>query len=222
MTEEVVVAKVAELMDTLDQVKKYDAIASSLKKFILIDGSAIGLFLVIQTLFEVFEIDNSLSSVVYLAIMFLTLLIPLSGVVLGILFMQKRIKSVKEGEWKPELSKGFSAALKILIDMDWEKTLDDISFGRIGYAVYGLLKTIAYLVVSVSAFEVIWNGLTFILIHRLIFLGIVLWGLFAITLVFIPLRKDLLKRYRELRALDKLIWELRWFSVEFGRAEFQT
>jgi hypothetical protein len=177
---------------------------------------------VIQTLFEVFEIDNSLSSAVYLAVMFLTLLIPLSGVVLGILFMQKRIKSVKEGEWKPELSKGFSAALKILIDMDWEKTLDDISFGRIGYAVYGLLKTIAYLVVSVSAFEVIWNGLTFILIHRLIFLGIVLWGLFAITLVFIPLRKDLLKRYRELRALDKLIWELRWFSVEFGRAEFQT
>jgi hypothetical protein len=222
LTEDSVVAKVAELMDTLDHIKKYDAIAHSLKKFVLIVGGSIGLFLVIQTLFELFEIELTLDATVYFAVIFLSLLIPLTGLLIGGVFMKKKVNSVKQGEWKGELSKGFSSALKILTELDWDKTLDDISIGRFGYAVYGLLKTAAYLVVSVSAFELIWNGLTFLFFHKFIVAGALFWGLFAILLVFVVLGNDLLKRYNELRALDRLVWELRWFSVEFGRAEFQT
>jgi hypothetical protein len=222
LTEDTVVSKVAELMDTLDHIKKYDAIAHSLKKFVLIIGSSIAVFLVIQTLFELYEIELTLGTTVYFTFLFLSLLIPLTGLLVGVFFIQKKVNSVKQGEWKGELSKGFSSALKILIEIDWDKTLDDISIGRLGYAVYGLLKTGAYLVVSITAFELAWNGLTVLFFHKLIAAGALFWGLFAIFLVFILLGKDLLKRYNELRALDRLVWELRWFSVEFGRAEFQT
>ena len=45
LTEETVVAKVAELMETLDHVKKYNALARSFKKFALIVLSSITVFL---------------------------------------------------------------------------------------------------------------------------------------------------------------------------------
>ena len=222
ITEDSVVSKVAELMDTLDQVKKYDAIAHSLKKFVLIIGGSIALFLIIQTFFELFEIELTLETTVYFTVSFLSLLIPVVGLIIGVLLMQRQVNSVKEGEWKAEVSKGFSSALKILLDIDWDKTLDNISIGRLGYAIYGLLKTAAYLVLSVSAFELTWNGLTLLFFHKLIIVGALFWGIFALLIVFVLLSNDLLKRYNELRALDRLVWELRWFSVEFGRAEFQT
>jgi hypothetical protein len=222
LSEDSVVSKVADLMDTLDQVKKYDAIARSLKQFVVIVGGSIALFLVVQTLFEIFEIDLTIGTTLYFIALFLSLLIPLTGLLVGIFFMQKKISSVQQGKWKVELSGGFSSALKILLEVDWDKTLDDISVGRLGYAIYGLLKTAGYLVVSISAFELIWNGFTLLFLNKLIFAGALFWGLFAILLVFAVLSNDLIKRYNELRALDRLVWELRWFSVEFGRAEFQA
>ena len=45
MTEENVVAKVAELMETLDHVKKYNALAGSFKRFALIVLGSIAVFL---------------------------------------------------------------------------------------------------------------------------------------------------------------------------------
>jgi hypothetical protein len=222
LKENSVVSKVAELMDTLDHIKRYVAIAHSLKKYLLIVVSSIALFLVIQTYFELYEIDLTLEVTVYFVILFLSLLIPLTGLLIGVLFMKKRVNSVKQGEWKEELSGGFSSSLKILTELDWDKTLDDISIGRFGYAIYGLIKTAAYLLISVSAFEVVWNGLTLLFFDKFIVAGAVFWGLFAVLLVLIVLSNDLLKRYNEIRALDRLVWELRWFSVEFGRAEFQT
>ena len=45
LTEESVVSKVAELMETLDHVKKYNALARSFKKFALIVLSSIAVFL---------------------------------------------------------------------------------------------------------------------------------------------------------------------------------
>lgn len=45
MTEENVVAKVAELMETLDHVKKYNALSKSFKRFALIVLGSISVFL---------------------------------------------------------------------------------------------------------------------------------------------------------------------------------
>jgi hypothetical protein len=220
ITEEQVASKVSELMETLYQVKKYKAIAGSLKKFILIVGGSFALFLALLTIGYIYKVDHVLSSTMFSVATFLTLLIPLSGLVCGILYTQKQVNDVKEGNWRPEISKGFSSTLKLLTDMDWEKTLDDIAIARLGYAIYSLLKTCAYLVISVAAFEFAWNSLTLIFLHELVPVGALFWGFLAVLIVVFALYKDLLKRYLELRALDMLVWELRWFSVEFKRAEF--
>jgi predicted neutral ceramidase superfamily lipid hydrolase len=222
LTEERVASKVAELMETLDHIKKYNAIAKSLKKFILIVGSSIAAFLAIVTVFEICELELVLNHTMFFVVAFLSLLIPLAGLACGVLYMRKQINAVKDGEWRPEIAKGFSSTLKLLVDMDWEKTLEDISIGRLGYMVYGLFKAGTYLVVTVAAFELAWNGFTLIFLHQLVWVGALFWGLIAVLVVAFALGNDLLKRYRELRALDMLVWELRWFSVEFGRAEFQA
>jgi hypothetical protein len=71
------------------------------------------------------------------------LLVPLFGIVAGSMVARKRVNSVRAGEWKEELSQGFPSTLKMLLELDWDKTIDDIS-GRLSYFVYGLLKTVAY------------------------------------------------------------------------------
>jgi hypothetical protein len=121
ITDEKVTSKVAELMETLDQVKKYSAFMCSLKKFILIVGGSIATFIVLLTLFEVFDLDLNINSSLFYAIAFLTLLIPVAGLLIGILFVRKQMNMTKEGEWKDELSHGFSSALKILTEIDWDK-----------------------------------------------------------------------------------------------------
>jgi hypothetical protein len=222
ITDEKVTSKVAELMETLDQVKKYSAFMYSLKKFVLIVGGSIAAFIILLTMFEVFDLDLNINSSLFYAIAFLTLLIPVAGLLMGILFVRKQMNKTKEGEWKDELSHGFSSALKILTDIDWDKTIDEIARGKLGYAIYGLVKAVAYLVITVFAFEFLWNGITILFLHQIILFGVILSGLFAIMFVFIVLRSDLLNRYRELSQLDMLVLELRWFSLEFSRAEFQT
>ena len=47
LTEETVVAKVAELMETLDHVKKYNALAGAFKRFALIVLGSITVFLAV-------------------------------------------------------------------------------------------------------------------------------------------------------------------------------
>ncbi|MCW4025200.1 MAG: hypothetical protein NWF01_09230 [Candidatus Bathyarchaeota archaeon] len=222
ITEEQVASKVSELLITLDHIKKYNAIATSLKKFIIIVGSSIAFFLAILTVFEIYELEHILTSTMFFVVAFLMLLIPLAGLTCGVLYIQKQVNAVKEGEWQPEISKGFSSTLKLLVDMDWEKTLEDIAIARLGYTIYSLLKAGTYMVVSLAAFELAWNSLTLIILHELVPIGALFWGFIAILVVAFALGDDLLKRYRELRALDMLVWELRWFSVEFGRAEFQA
>ncbi len=222
MTEEKVASKVAELMETLDQIKKYKAVTKSLKKFGVIVGGSVTVFFAILTLFEVLEFEHVLNTTSFFVVAFLSLLIPITGLFGGMFFMRKQINSVKEGEWRQDVSKGFSSNLKLLIDMNWDRTLQDISNGRLGYSIYGLIKVGTYIIVSVSAFELFWNGFTLILFQSIVSAGAIFWGLFGVLLVIVLLANDLVKRYRELRALDTLVWELRWFSFEFGRAEFQT
>jgi hypothetical protein len=132
------------------------------------------------------------------------------------------MNTTKVGKRKEELSHDFSSVLKILTEIDWDKTIDDITMGKLGYTIYGIIKIAAYLVITVFAFEFVWNGITILFLHQIILFGVILSGLFAIIFVFIVLRNDLLNRYRELSKLDMLVSELRWFSLEFSRAEFQT
>jgi hypothetical protein len=129
MTEEKVASKVAELMETIDQIKKYKAVTKSLKKFGVIVGGSVTVFFAILTIFELLEFDHILNTTWFFIVAFLALLIPIAGLLGGMFFMRKQINSVKEGEWRLEISKGFSSSLKLLVDMNWDRTLQDISNG---------------------------------------------------------------------------------------------
>jgi hypothetical protein len=222
LTEETVVAKVAELMETLDHVKKYNALAGSFKRFALIVLGAIAVFLALGASLGFLNLVATLDRPQIFLASLLLLLVPITGITLGVVLIRRRVSAIKIGEWKEELSHGFPSALKMLLEMDWDEMFDEISSGRVSYALYGILKTVAYLIITVFAVGLLGNLFTFMILHKPGFFGLPIWGLLSLLIVYLILRKDLSRRYNEIRALDKLLWELRWFSLELRRAEFQT
>ncbi len=220
MTEENVVSKVAELMEALDHVKKYNALARSLKKFVFIVLGSITLFLVLAALIELLRRYTTLGGPALIVVLPLLLLIPLVGVVWGIWFVRRRVNSIKTGKWREELSQGFPSALKILLELDWENIIDEISIVKLSYALYGLLKTVAYGLIIFFAVEIVGNTLV-ITFFRSTSLSIAfLFGLLSLIIVILAVGRDLLRRYKEIEALNMLLLELRWFSLEFRRFEF--
>lgn len=219
LTEETVVAKVAELMETLDQVKKYNALTSSLKKFALIVISAIIVFLAVGGSIGFLNLVATLDRPQIFLMALLLLLIPIGGVSIGVYFITKKVNSIRTGEWKEELSNGFPSALKILTELDWDETFEEISSGRVGYTLYSILKAVAYLVIMTFVVGLVANLVAFTVLHQGL-IGPPFSGLIAIILVYLLLRKDLSRRYSQIKALDQLLWELRWFSVELRRADF--
>jgi hypothetical protein len=152
----------------------------------------------------------------------LLLFVPIGGVITGVLFIRRRVNSVKTGVWRSEISQGFPSALKLLMELNWDETFDEISFGRVGYALYTVLKTAAYWIIAFFSVGLVGNIVTFLALQRADLFGGPILGLLSLLIVYLILRKDLSRRYNEIRALDKLLWELRWFSLELKRAEFQA
>jgi hypothetical protein len=218
MTEESVVSHVADLMETLDHVREYNELYRSLKKFFLLVISSIVIFLAIGASLNFANLAPSQPAV--FVISGLLLFIPIIGVVIGVLFIRKRLNSIKQGEWRTELSNGFPGALKILSEINWDQTLDEISSGRYSYALYGLLKAFAYWIILSFAVAPISSVVSILVLHRVGFGGFPIISLISLGIVYLLLRKDLKSRLNEIRALDKLLWELRWFSLELRNAEF--
>jgi hypothetical protein len=127
MSKERIVSKVGEFMETLDHVKRYNALARSLKEFEAVIAGSFVIFLVLRGLVDFLDLSSVLDQPIFLLTLVLLLLIPLFGIVAGIMFAKKRVNSVRAGEWKEELSQGFPSALKILLELDWDKIIDDIS-----------------------------------------------------------------------------------------------
>ena len=130
LTEESVVAKVADLMETLDHVKKYNALSSSFKRFALIVLGSITVFLALGASLGFLNLVVTLDRPQIFLTSLLLLLVPITGIAAGVFFIRKKINSVKTGEWKEELSHGFPSALKMLLEMDWDETFDEISSGE--------------------------------------------------------------------------------------------
>ncbi len=220
ITEESAVSKVRELMETLDNIKRYNAFATSLKKFTIIIVGFMTVFFIIMGMFEFYNLRPSLDNPLFFSVSFLSLLIPISGIVTGVLFVRRKVNSVRTGEWKEELSHGFPSALKMLVELDWETTFDEISVGKLSYTLYGLMKIAAYWVVTFAALRLLGTAVTLLVLQRAEFVGGFFWGALALLIVLFTLGKDLLKRYKEIHSLDMLLMELRWFSFEFRKAEF--
>jgi hypothetical protein len=222
ITEKSVVSKVEELMETLDVVKKYNALTRSLRKFTILIVSSITIFVILVGLFQFLDLMAVLDRPVFFSIALITFLIPVTGIVTGVLFVRRRMNSVSVREWREELSQGFPSALKMLQELDWEKTFDEISMGKISYALYAVLKTAGYWFVTFFAVNFLANTVVFLILQRSEFFGGFLSAALAFLIVLLTLGNDLLRRYKELLALDMLLMELRWFSFEFRRAEFET
>ena len=219
LSEESVVSKVSDLMETLDHIKRYNALARSLKQFALIVIGSIAVFLSIGIALALTKFEYSVTRPIGFVYGFLFLLIPLVGLALGVDYVTKKVSATKTGEWREKLSGGFPSALEMLVELDWDNVLDEISMGRLSYALYSLLKTAAYWIVTFSGLQLIASILSLYFLHRLIFLSAFIWVVFALILVLLLLGKDLLRRYQEIHSLDMLLLELRWFSLELRRAE---
>jgi hypothetical protein len=222
MTEESIVSKVAELMEALDNVKKYNALARSLKKFVLAILGSIMLFLTLSAIVEALRSSFALDRDVSFLLIFLLLLIPLIGTVGGILFVRYKVNSVPTGKRRQELTYGFPSALKILTELDWEGILDEISIVKLSYIIYGFIKTVAYGALILFGFELLGNALIITLFGSTSLSIVLLIGFFSLFILFIVVGKDLLRRYKEIEALNMLLLELRWCSLELRRVDIQT
>ena len=220
ITEESVVAKVGELMTTLDEVRKYEVIEKNYKKFSAIIISSIVIMIFANILLPYAQLFVAYDPPLRFIMNFLLIIIaPISGVIIGVFFIRRKINTVKTGKWKDELSQGFPSALKILSEMNWESSFNAISSGGLGYAMYGLVKGIAYWIITYFALGLLFNLTTYIILHQTAALGgASIW--FSILIAFAYLKKDLSKRFNEIRTIDKLHWELRRFSYRLRNAEF--
>ncbi|MCL5068471.1 MAG: hypothetical protein M1368_08995 [Thaumarchaeota archaeon] len=216
MKEDDAVSKVEELMETLDHVKRYRELSSSLKSFVLIAGGSILAFILIRILLVILTLLSLLGGNSAYLISFVALMIPLAGVILGILHVRRRVNSVKGGEWKQTLAQGFPGALELLSGIDWQSKLDEISDVKQISLLYGLAKLSSYsiLVFFLTALIAPPAPTNF---------SIAIVSLLAVSLV-ISLGiggKEAVKRYREAKSLDFLLHELRSFYNEFKGSEFE-
>jgi hypothetical protein len=214
-----VITKVSELMETLDHLKRYTTLARSLKKFAVIIISSVAVYLTLNALLDVIRFDYSTMWTLRVILRFSLLLIPLIGLTLGVIYVRRQVNTIRTGEWKEKLSQGFPGALEVVMELDWDKILDEIFKGKLSYAIYGLLKTAAYWLITFSSIQLISNILTLYFLHRTVLLDSLIWIAFSLIIVILLLGRDLLRRYKEIHDLDMLLLELRWFSLELRSAD---
>ena len=174
-----VITKVSELMETLDDLKRYTALARSLKKFALIIISSVAVYLTLNALLDVIRFDYSTMWTLRVILRFSLLLIPLIGLALGVIYVRRQVNTVRTGEWKEKLSQGFPA-LEVVMELDWDKIIDEIFKGKLSYAIYGLLKTAAYWLITFSSIQLISNILTLYFLHRTVLLDSLIWIAFSL------------------------------------------
>jgi hypothetical protein len=211
-----------EFMTALDQVKVYRELAIAMADFVIIVVASIAVLLALNIIVNLMDVIYGYGFVTpgnsgWLP--FFNFLILFFGVIIGVLWVRRKLSSVKIAEWKSTLNEGTPGAIKLLQETNWEKTFNDIRFAKLGLAVYGAVKILAY-----------WLAATFLFVVLLSFMGnIIHLSLDPISLLVIPLflvlvlsMKDLRYRYEQVGRLDSLLWELRWFDNEFRRADFQA
>lgn len=146
MTEGTVVSKVGELLEALDNIKRYRAFARSLRAFAAILVTTISLYVILRIALINFILPEFTTRI--LLSQLLLLLIPISGLVAGILYVNHKVNAVKTGQWRGELAGGFPSALQKLQELNWQETFDEISEGKLGYMIYSVLKTVGYWIVT--------------------------------------------------------------------------
>ncbi|HXW94902.1 MAG TPA: hypothetical protein VEJ19_04280 [Nitrososphaerales archaeon] len=239
MSEEaLIVAKVEELMKALDQVKRYRVLSKLLIDFALIMLVSVVLLLSWDLAINFYRMHTGFycyysAPVSYTCtassatgspfLQFFAGLSPVvistAGVLIGVYWVDRKLKSVRVEEWKESLKEGFPGAVKLLQDLKWDSVLEDIRASKIGYSIYFVVKVIGYwLFAFILLFFPYVLGIS--ALHQDVNLFIPAFISFVLVLVLS--RNDLQKRYGQVVSLDNLMWELRWFGSEFKSAKFEA
>ena len=228
MSEGEVVQKVSGLMAAIDDVKRYAELGASMIDFatIMVASVVAALALSIaQSAYDVavgFQTTSGISffgtwvpagPYVGLGVLFVFLF----GFVFGAYWVERRVKRVSTGAWKKALEEGVPGAVKLLSETDWDGLLSTVRLARPAYLFYALLKVVGY-TLAVMFFLVIGAGIGGL--WYVVPLNLALVGVLSLIAVLLFTRKSLVKGYQKLHSLDLLFWDLRWFSSEFKRAEF--
>jgi len=226
MTEEAMVEKVGDLMTALDDVEKYKELARALVDFVAIFAASLILAALLNLAQSAYDVAYASTSgmgstpfggmpagaVTILG----TFLIPVTGILAGTLWVNRRVARVKGGEWKEALVEGTPGAVKLLTNLNWDSVLSSVRISRIAFLLYALIKVAGYTIVM----QVLLSLLSIFL--PVPFFAIPPAYLFFLSLVIVLIltRKSLTLGFQRLELLDQLFWDLRVFSTEFNRAQF--
>ena len=214
--EEELSLKMKEFLTVIDQVKRYRALLGALPDLAIIIGLTIVGALAM-------DLSSRLGMVFGFHLGFgigiVSPILMIIGIVSGFFWVYRKMKRVKVGEWKSTLNEGAPGAIKLLQDINWDNTFRDIRYAKLGFWLYGILKTaLLWLVIFViSAFATDWLNA---IVHWN--LNIVILGLFSLACALTLSTNDFKKRFDQIGRLDALLWELRWFDNEFRRNPFQA
>ena len=228
--EQDVPSKVAELMSTLDQVKRYKELARSLVDFALIMLASVIAILFVYIGTDLYQaqagplpssiITPGVGGIVLSDVQgFSAFVIFAAGLIIGLFWVDRRVRRTKVGEWKSKQGEGTLGAMKILSELDWPTVFQDIRYSKLGFVLFSILKIVVYWILGDI---LIFLGTAIFLDDPLhIQLSFDYIAIISLILVLVLNRKDLQRRYNQSWALDSLLWELRWFDSEFrGKAEF--
>ena len=226
MTEEDVVEKVSNLMAALDDVEKYKELARAMVDFVAIFTMSIILAVLlnyVQGAYDVaFASASGTGSTLFggmpagVVTLLGTFLIPVSGILVGTLWVNRRVARIRGGGWKETLGEGTPGAVKLLTNLNWDSVLSNVRVSRIAFLLYGAIKVAGYTIVI----GVLLSFLSFFLpVPFFVIPGVYLFFL-SLVIVLVLTRKSLTEAFQRLELLDRLYWDLRVFSTEFNRAQF--
>lgn len=233
-----VVAKVEELMKALDQVKRYRALSKLMVDFAAIMLVSVVLLLSWELAVNFYRLATSFycyypgpgsytctpstatgSPFLQLFAGLSLLVIPAGGLLIGIYWVDRKLKVVKVEEWKEALKEGFPGAVKLLQELKWDTILEDIRMSKIGYSIYFIVKVVGYwLFALIIIFFPYALGISALHLEVNLYIPAFL----SLVLVLVMSRNDLQRKYQQVVSLDNLMWELRWFSSGFKSAKFEA
>ncbi len=230
MSEGDVVEKVGALMSTLDDVKRYRELASAMVDFVAIFTGSLIVVVALNLVQDGYDIAYGWTSSGFgatvlggmpasILLPLATFFIPLGGLLEGYVWVRKRVNSTKVGEWKGQLQEGVPGAVKLLSGLDWDSVLSMVRLSRVAYLFYELVKIVGYTILAVVLLFFATSLAGFLPVPALFSSQVYILFL-AVIVVLLLSRKGLAEGLAKLQSLDLLFWDLRVFSTEFKRAEF--
>lgn len=233
MTEDDLVRKVEELMSLIDQVKIYRKALAYIPDLIIAVLSITCISLLILILikfsfinFGLFSSFSGFSSTgSYMspeAILLLFLLPSLWTVLIGLLLIEMKVKKIKTREWVPILKEGAPAAIKLLMETDWDSLFSGIMMIKWWLTVKMLNWLFLGFIIILPIFQFLFIFLPFPLFwaNRNV-IGLTTLIL-AMPIILLINKNNVREFYRNVKSIDLLIIDLRWLYNELKGARLEA